>query len=565
MICNGFSSAAVNDFIPPTYDQLSKGISQYRPIDGKSFWFSLGGEDDSPIQALTRERLDIADKSPAMYGVAEWAYSFYHLKNGALDGAGYKHYGGFPTLPKTRQDAKEVVHSYFNRLQTDAFTKATPDQKKHFFSINGHYCYQHFGAEWGCDIVSSEVGENINSIQMHIAFTRGAARQYAKPWLIDFSSWYGPSIFDEDPTRTWGENSSPTGGHSISLHERTYLASYMSGANMVIAEGGWLNYFRDQTPGSDGNLPLSSLGKAGQSFYQFTKRHPDRGIPYVPVALLIDKNHGIYPGFEGKRAWDVFPYTPGDQSILDILDLFYPGTLGDTDQHEPGDASKNTTAYMQREDLRLGAAPFGDILDVLLTNASQSVLNNYPVIILAGELTADTTLASKLHEYVQQGGTLLTRSADVKLLPFLSIYRHHRSISIVEGDRISIGNGVVFPPGSMPIGRSAFKNLTGGTLAYLCETLIPFDIQGKVETLYNRTPDGWILTLINNEGVSKTFKDLPIIDKSKTQSVKITYHGKDSLKSAILWGLNEDSQLQVSPLTISIPPGESRIIQIHVK
>ena len=68
----------------------------------------------------------------------------------------------------------ECVRRYYLRLRDDALAKATPEQRKLFSSVNGHYCYQHYACEWGCDLVGSEVGENINSIQAHIAFTRGA-------------------------------------------------------------------------------------------------------------------------------------------------------------------------------------------------------------------------------------------------------------------------------------------------------------------------------------------------------------------------------------------------------
>ena len=257
------------------------------------------------------------------------------------------------------------------RLREEALTKATADQRTLFQSINGHYCYQHYACEWGCDLVGSEVGENINSIQMHIAFTRGAARQYGKPWLMDFSSWYGPSMFDEDPRRTWGDNSGPTHGHSLSLHIRTYYVSYMAGTNIVVAEGGWLNCFKSQQPGPDGTLPLSSLGEKAAEFYRFTRRHPGRGIPYTPVALVLPFDHGIYPGFAPKLSWNVFPYTPGDQQILDALNVLFPGSLGDPDQPEradqqPGNPSWKDPDYMRTETLRLVASPYGDIADVLL-------------------------------------------------------------------------------------------------------------------------------------------------------------------------------------------------------
>jgi len=89
----------------------------------------------------------------------------------------------------------------------------------------------------------------------------------------------------------------------------------MAGANVVVAEGGALNCFKSQQPGPDGTLSLSTLGEKAAYFYRFTRRHPDRGVPYAPVALLLPFDHGIYPGFGPKLAWNAFPYTPGDRAF----------------------------------------------------------------------------------------------------------------------------------------------------------------------------------------------------------------------------------------------------------
>ena len=76
---------------------------------------------------------------------------------------------------------------------------------------------------------------------------------------------------------------------------------------------------------------------------------------------------------------------------------------------------------MQTEDRRLAASPYGDIVDVLLTNLSQEVLSSYPVVILASELTPDVELAPKLLTFLRQGGALIIRNSDTKLFPFLKI------------------------------------------------------------------------------------------------------------------------------------------------
>lgn len=76
--------------------------------------------------------------------------------------------------------------------------------------MTGHYMYAHYAGYWGMrylqrkistndiagvragmKMISTEVGENIKSIQARVAFTRGAARQFGLAFGIQFSPWYG--------------------------------------------------------------------------------------------------------------------------------------------------------------------------------------------------------------------------------------------------------------------------------------------------------------------------------------------------------------------------------------
>ena len=530
-----------------SYDKLAAGPWRQRPVQGKPFWFTLGGGDDSPVHIATLKQRPIADSGLAMYGVAEWGYSFHHLKNGQPDGAGYKHYGGYPQPPRTRTEAAEMVKAYFNRLAADARAKAKPEELPLFYSINGHYCYQHYGCEWGADIVGSEVGENINSIQAHIAFTRGAARQYGRPWLIDFSSWYGPSMYDEDPRKTWGEYSGPDRGHSLSLHRRTYYVAYLAGADVVVAEGGWLNFFRSQQPGADGTLPLSRLGEEGARFYAFTKRYPERGIPYTPIGLLIDPLHGIYPGFGEKLAWNAFPYTPADRRILDLWETFFPDSLD-------VQGKRNEKGY-------LVASPYGDILDVILNNAPDAILASYPVLLLAGEITQDALLAERLRQYVRQGGTLLLSQAGAQRAPIaraLKLKPDMLSAGGLGSVNVHRGRGaVVVYREDGPAGAGTLAKL----LAQIRDELVPLRVSGGVESLYNRTADGWIVTLVNNAGIAKAFNEPPRVDLAPSMTT-VRYTGPGRVRTACLCTPEGDEPLDPADIRFDIPPGDLRVVRL---
>ena len=546
----GRLGAAEDSITPPvavaSYEQLAVGPWRLRPVQGKPFWFTLGGGDNSPVHVAALKQQRIADSGLAMYGVAEWGYSFHHLKDGQPDGAGYKHYGGYPHPPRMRAEAADMVKAYFDKLAADARAKATPEQLSLFSSVSGHYCYQHYACQWGADLVGSEVGENINGIQAHIAFTRGAARQYGKPWLIDFSSWYGPSMYDEDPRKTWGRYSGPDRGHSLSLHRRTYYVAYMSGANVVAAEGGWLNFFRSQQPGPEGALPLSRLGKEGARFYAFTRHYPDRGIPYTPVGLLIDPLHGIYPGFGEKLAWNAFPYAPGDERILNLWETFFPNSVNVQAKH-------NEQGY-------LVASPYGDIVDVISNDAPDAILASYPVLLLAGEITREALLAERLGKYVRQGGTLVLSEADAtrtnleaglelkSLLPGLAGSGYAR---LLQGR----GAVIIYREGGADGGA------LGKVLVQLRDELVPLRISGALESLYNRTADGWMITLVNNEGITKTFNEPPRTN-AVPQMAAVRCPGPGSVRAACLCTPEGDEPLDPADIHLSIPPGELRVVRL---
>ena len=531
----------------PSYNKLAAGPWRQRSVQGRPFWFTLGGGDDSPVHIATLKQRPIADWGLTMYGVAEWAYSFHHLKNGQPDGAGYQHYGGYPQPPRTRTEAAEMVKAYFNHLAADARAKAKPEELPRFNSINGHYCYQHYACQWGADIVGSEVGENINSIQAHLAFTRGAARQYGKPWLIDFSSWYGPSMYDEDPRKTWGEYSGPDRGHSLSLHRRTYYVAYLAGADVVVAEGGWLNFFGSQQPGPGGTLPLSRLGDEGARFYAFTKRYPDRGIPYTPVGLLIDPLHGIYPGFGEKLAWNAFPYTAADQRILDLWETFFPNSLDVQVKH-------NENGYFV-------ASPYGDILDVILNNAPDAILASYPVLLLAGEVAQDVLLAERLRQYVRQGGTLLVNESDAQRTVIARALKlKPEMLSAVGLATMSVRRGrgtVVVYREDGPASAGALAKL----LAKVRDELVPLRVSGRFESLYNRTADGWIVTLVNNEGITKTYNEPPRVDAAPSMAA-VRYTGRGRVRTASLCTPEGDEPLDPGDIHLAIPPGEVRVVRL---
>uniref|UniRef100_A0A0G4HMI3 Uncharacterized protein n=1 Tax=Chromera velia CCMP2878 TaxID=1169474 RepID=A0A0G4HMI3_9ALVE len=282
------------------------------------------------------------------------------------------------------------------------------------YNMIGHYFYGHYGCFFfPCGIVASEIGENISSIEAHIAFTRGAARQFGKPWGLQFSTWYVGKILDytEEGASAWGDAGSPSGlgGHSLSLYRRGYWSAFMSGAGLLIAEAGAVNWFlpgvenqgeadkvkldevdnrvivlseggdsdvKDEK--SDGLLRLSPLGEIGREFAEVTKDpvHGNRGIPYVPVGILLEKQHGMGLGWwNDELSFDKFSLTEGEKSVRSLFETVWPK-----------ESLKAEARGVHNETFFMRGSRYGEIFDVLLpSELEEKSVKSYRVLLLAGD------------------------------------------------------------------------------------------------------------------------------------------------------------------------------------
>jgi len=242
---------------------------------------------------------------------------------------------------------------------------------------------------------NSELGENIAHTNIQLAFTRGAARQYKLPWQTQLSTWWHWSSvrdYSEEPFWSWTPRALPDGGHSLSLCKRIYYASYMSGANECVAEGSWANWFYNYDPDPDGAYRLSPLGEIGRDFHAFTKAFPDRGIPYTPIAILLGKNHSIGLGYKYNFSR---PFSDPDKApavknmIYGLFKSIWP---------------TNSFVNSWDESTYLNNGPLGELFDVLVEDRDDEldpgiqpgVLENYPVLILSGNIQPNDTMSSIL-------------------------------------------------------------------------------------------------------------------------------------------------------------------------
>lgn len=154
------------------------------------------------------------------------------------------------------------------------------------------HAFYKFGAAYGL----AEVGVwASNQSQFAIAGLRGAAKAAGKPWGVFFAPW-GPKgctsfIPVKDISWRCGEEfltntnwpAGPQFGFSSALQRRIFFHSYLSGAHTLHEEWGAEDNLLDWDEGK-----LSSYGKATKEFLDFQDAHPDVGVPYTPIALVLD-------------------------------------------------------------------------------------------------------------------------------------------------------------------------------------------------------------------------------------------------------------------------------------
>lgn len=250
-----------------------------------------------------------------------------------------------------------------------------------------------------CSGAESQNKSYTSNDQVHYAFIRGASKQYGLLWYGDIS------VFNSWGYKSYGEiteTTNPRKGNSIAWMKRMLLSQYQYNSAILGFEGSLYQ-------GDTGKETISPIGMLQTDMQQFIEKHPKPGPQYTPTALLLDYFSGwMTPNepFEDKyKVWNFLPYRAGDFLTHHLLDMFYE----DYDQ-----VGLNKNEYGG-----LCNTPYGDALDVLLSDARVSTLSRYAIVVVGGELSTNTVeVADKLTNYMNKGGhVVITVDNARKLFP----------------------------------------------------------------------------------------------------------------------------------------------------
>ncbi len=495
----------------------------------------LGPENEASLAAMDRAGIFAALQ------LGEWGYYFHNLAPNeswwrdvyGQDFEKFKHLmkprglAGYDHRPASRKECYEVVRHYFLNRQQDLLGRV--------ISVTGHSHYEAYAAEWGARCIGLEVGENIAFTQSKLAFARGAARQWRKPWSVQVSPWFSGACTTSGPLRKEGGGfRGLDAGHSVSFYERMWLHGWFAGAAMVTPENSIATFFEK----AEEPWTLTSLGQQAAEIFQFMRTH-DRGVPYTPIAIVLDH----YAGYNAymDKPWGILEPTPIDRQVRDLFDF----------QLFPGSDHIHTNPFPDNPEFSyLRPTPYGEVFDVLLSSVSPEVLLTYPVILLTGDLEFTPGFRAELQQAVHRGSRILMTSQHLETLG--PDFKHLQ------------------PPGQIEVLSSWTNPVTGRTTAISNQRLrqlerqyVPFELSGDpIQYQVNRTSTGWVVELINNRGVLKKPNEPAVIDPAAIARVQI--RARVACRAASAWRSSR-SHADPSRVFLELGPGAVEYVEFTLE
>ncbi len=476
--------------------------------------------------------------------IGEWGYYFHNLSHReswwrAVYGQDFEKQkrwmkpeglAGYDHMPKSRAECYEIVEDYFRTRQAR--------MRGWNLSITGHSHYEAYAGQWGARVVGLELGENIAFSQSKMAFARGAARRNGKPWSVQVSQWFHGSTTSSGPLEI-KENGTARGldaGHSLSFYERMWLHSWFAGAAMVTPEASISIFFESERP----PYRLTSHGRKVAEIFRFLKSREDsRGVPFIPLAIVLDQCAG-YNGYMGKP-WGILEPKRGDVEVRDLLEeQLFPDS--DHIHHKP--FPENPEASYLRP------TPFGEIVDVQLSDAPEEILGAYPVILIAGEHRFPYDFVSKLVRVTGLGTRIWISHSTAE-----SLSAESRKL-LQETKRLEL-----LEPWTNPrTGRTTA--ISNAKLRELTRELLPVEIEGDpVQFQVNRTKTGWVVELVNHDGVTKFPTKPAVIDPKRIANVTLRVRAPH--KSAREWRSKRDLPIDNGQVLLEIGAGQTVFVELR--
>jgi hypothetical protein len=247
-------------------------------------------------------------------------------------------------------------------------------------------------------------------------------------------------------------------------------------------------------------------------------------------------------------------------------------------------------------------APYGEVFDILGADASLKAMTPYGVIWPLGTKGLAPGARDAAIQYVKDGGVLVLNAALAKdlppqltgvrfepgicvasqiqtalaaLPPIASPYICQRMIPSRNTETLAwtdnglpmliwraVGEGIVITAAteSWIDERGALLPLAPALLRIFADAFLPVQQSPDVQMFLNREKDGWIVTLLNNNGVTKTPTQAPSTDP--TQAIDCVLNFKKGVPLRFLSYMGEFHwSNRANGLQTRIQPGEAAIVK----
>ena len=466
-----------------------------------------------------------------------------------------------PTASGSREDEEKTL-----RREWDLFRKLSFD---YVVPLNCWRCVDHYALEWGARAACIEItGAGNPSALTQLAFARGAARQYGTYFITylatflaaDYTKYEGGLEFI--PSHEGVYAAGPDSGPSKYLYRRLLFTTYLSGTTVQSLEHPQMAHVMPAE--KEGEYELSPHGEAMADLLEYHNRYEDRGVPYQPVALLLDYLHGFSPPYQtccaigrsGMQTWFSVPYDRGDHQLYQTFRTIFPWCRQE----------------IERNGFPLTNTPFGDIFDVLVANppsgaVSQDVLGGYRVAVLVGTIRYTDQLKRRLLDYVKAGGTLVANSLNMHDLPGElkggSFIFESAGVAVT---RKVVGAGAVIATPASDLLDESNKALPalGHILATIAHEVAPVEVRGDVQYHFLKTKAGWLVALMNNKGIVHVSPEKPRYQPNEKAEVQLL--SKQSVEKSIErvsgaqvpWECSDGARVA----RVTIDPGDIKIVEV---
>lgn len=335
------------------------------------------------------------------------------------------------SMGRSRQDRHwSMVGDYY-----DAYGRMHDYQVEYAYDYVGA---QHMAQAGFTSHVERQTEADRGLLSLYWNMHRSILRQYGVSWGMQINAirkYHTPEDYEIQAGQ--GTNSSEVDAGDSNAY-KNYSDSYAKGWRYLV--WGYMNsamsvkilalkYTRYFDENNNRLSVLTPLGEIANEIQEsLTTQYPDPGAVYTPVAFMQD----FFSGWKHSLGftydtWDSPLFDEGDYSLLSYFSVLYPDYDPRSAYNSDSDRTAHTekdTEYNQAEDqskylAKESHTPYGDMADLILSDARPELLNRYSVIVYVSDVHSDfQSQRDKLEAYVRNGGNLIISAKQAeKLFP----------------------------------------------------------------------------------------------------------------------------------------------------